>query len=89
MKDGTARVELNDRVFVLGSELAATLSAGNVIHACLDCDPSGREFHLDPDHTVAELLAAGAQPWVPPGQPSKVALVRVPILLAHHESKGG
>ena len=82
------RVELNDRAFVLSPELAESLSAARVIYRCLQCDPSGHEYHLDREHTVEDLRGAGAIEWTPHGVPTS-AVVRVPIFLAHHESKGG
>ncbi|MBI3750426.1 MAG: hypothetical protein HY263_02060 [Chloroflexi bacterium] len=80
------RVELNDRVFVLPHALALDLAAGGMIHRCLDCDPSGRDYHLDISYTFAQLLDAGATAWEPPGRPDRVALVRLPIFNEHHGS---
>lgn len=80
------RVDLNDRVFVLPHALALDLAAAGMIHRCLDCDPSGRDYHLDIDYTIAQLLEAGATAWEPPGRADRVALVRLPIFNEHHGS---
>jgi hypothetical protein len=78
------RVELNSRVFALTHELAGSLAARNVIRVCLDCDPGGHESHLDPDHSITELIEAGAKPWSRPTRPAKTALVRVPMFPSQH-----
>ena len=88
MDDDRARVDLNDQAFMLGHDLAASLATAGVIERCLDCDPAGNDYHLGPEHTIDELIAAGAVPWSSAGQVSKVSIVRTPIFLAHHESGG-
>ena len=80
------RVDLNDRVFVLPHARALDLAAEGMLHRCLDCDPSGRDYHLDINHTIAELLDAGATVWQPPIRAERVALVRLPIFNEHHGS---
>ena len=80
------RAGLNERVFVLPHALALDLAAEGMLHRCLGCDPAGRDYHLDINYTIAQLLEAGATPWEPPGRPDWVALIRLPIFNEHHGS---
>ena len=73
-------MDLNDQAFMLGDDLAASLAAAGVIERCLDCDPAGNDYHLGPEHTVDELIAAGAEPWTSVGPVSKVSIVRSALL---------
>ena len=84
MTDEIRTVELNARVYVLGETLAASLVAAHVVHQCLSCDPSGLAYHLDPDHTVQELLALGAYEMRHPDASSELVHRRIPALLVHH-----
>jgi hypothetical protein len=86
--DQPATIEMNDGTFVVSAELAASLASTGIIDLCRECDPDGHTYHLDIDHTEAELLAAGAEPMTSPTNVNKVSLIRRPIFLAHHESGG-
>ncbi len=84
MPEETAKVELNARVFVRGDELAASLVAAHVVYRCLSCDAAGFAYHLDPHHTIQQLLASGAREWWPPDAPAELAHRRIPALFVHH-----
>jgi hypothetical protein len=86
MTDETVKIEVNARVYVLGEELAASLLAARVVYQCLSCDPSGLAYHLDPHHTVKELLALGAHEWrwQRPDASREPDYRRIPALFVHH-----
>lgn len=52
--------------------------------ALLKADMLGLAYHLDPDHTVQELLALGAHEWRETDAPSELAHRRIPALFVHH-----
>ncbi len=86
MTEDIAKVEVNARVYLLGEELAASLVAAHLVHQCLSCDPSGLAYHLDPGHTVQELLALGAHEWrwQPADASPELDYHRIPALFVHH-----
>ena len=86
MTEETAKVEVNARVYVLGDELAASLVAAHVVRQCLTCDPAGLAYHLDPGHTIQELLALGAREWRwrPADASPEIDYRRIPALFVHH-----
>jgi len=88
MDESVARVETNAQVYLIDHAAAEALERRGVIQRCLQCDPGGSEFHMDPGHLVAEVLDAGGRPWTPrhvSGQ-SKVAKIRSTIFNEHHGS---
>jgi len=87
MDESIARVETNAQVYLIDHAVAESLERRGVIRCCLECDPAGTEFHMDPDHLVSEVVAAGGIPWVPgiAGQ-AKVAKIRSTIFNEHHGS---